>query len=188
MTRPYDRFGYLSYQMWRACRLVVDTGIHHLNWSRERAQAYLHDNTALSDHEIETEVDRYIGWPGQALSYYLGMMEIKAARARAEQALGDKFDLRAFHDAVSVLGIRAAAGPRSAHRSFHCRWLLCTRQAFTLGGPGGWDYLTVDPAAGRLFIARADRVLVVSTKDGALAATIPGYRRRAWHRARTGSR
>jgi uncharacterized protein (DUF885 family) len=101
---PYEHFGYLSYQMWRACRLVVDTGIHHLNWTRERAQAYLRDNTALSDHEIETEVDRYIGWPGQALSYYLGMMEIKADRHKAEQALGAQFDIRAFHDAVLSLG------------------------------------------------------------------------------------
>jgi len=101
---PYEHFGYLSYQMWRACRLVVDTGIHHLNWTRERAQAYLRDNTALSDHEIETEVDRYIGWPGQALSYYLGMMEIKADRRKAEQALGAQFDIRAFHDAVLSLG------------------------------------------------------------------------------------
>jgi uncharacterized protein (DUF885 family) len=75
-----------------------------MNWTREQALAYLRDNTALSDHEIETETDRYIGWPGQALSYYLGMMEIKAARARAEQALGAKFDLRAFHDAVLALG------------------------------------------------------------------------------------
>jgi uncharacterized protein (DUF885 family) len=101
---PYEHFGYLSYQMWRACRLVVDTGIHHLNWTREAAQAYLRDNTALSEHEIETEVDRYIGWPGQALSYELGMLEIKAQRARAEQALGSKFDLKAFHDAVLGLG------------------------------------------------------------------------------------
>lgn len=101
---PYDRFGYLSYQMWRACRLVVDTGIHHLNWTRQQAQGYLRDNTALSEHEIETEIDRYIGWPGQALSYYLGMMDIKAQRARAEQALGSKFDLKAFHDAVLSVG------------------------------------------------------------------------------------
>jgi len=101
---PYDRFGYLSYQMWRACRLVVDTGIHHLNWSRQQAQDYLRANTALSEHEIETEVDRYIGWPGQALSYYLGMMQIKADREKAEQALGSKFDIKAFHDAVLSLG------------------------------------------------------------------------------------
>ncbi|MFC5741824.1 DUF885 domain-containing protein [Dyella tabacisoli] len=101
---PYDRFGYLSYQMWRACRLVVDTGIHHLGWSREQAQTYMRENTALSEHEIETEVDRYIAWPGQALSYYLGELAIVDARAKAEKALGEKFDLRAFHDTVLSLG------------------------------------------------------------------------------------
>jgi len=101
---PYDRFGYLSYQMWRACRLVVDTGIHHLGWTREQAQAFMRDNTALSEHEIDTEVDRYIAWPAQALSYYLGEMAIVDARAKAEKALGPKFDLRAFHDAVLSLG------------------------------------------------------------------------------------
>ena len=101
---PYERFGMLSYQMWRAARLVVDTGIHADGWSRERAQAYLHDNTALSDHEVETEVDRYIGWPGQALSYYLGELAIQQARAKAQAALGPKFDIRAFHDTVLSLG------------------------------------------------------------------------------------
>lgn len=101
---PYDYFGYLTYQMWRASRLVVDTGIHHLGWTREQAQAFLRDNTALSEHEIETEVDRYIGWPGQALSYYLGQMSIERSRAKAEQALGADFDIRAFHDAVLALG------------------------------------------------------------------------------------
>ncbi|MGY4398940.1 uncharacterized protein (DUF885 family) [Sphingomonas sp. UYAg733] len=101
---PHDRFGMLSYQMWRAARLVVDTGIHAQGWSRARAQAYLHDNTALADHEIETEVDRYIAWPGQAVSYYLGEMAIVAARAKAEQALGAKFDIRHFHDTVLQTG------------------------------------------------------------------------------------
>jgi uncharacterized protein (DUF885 family) len=101
---PYDKFGYLTYQMWRACRLVVDTGIHSEGWTREQAVAYLHDNTALADHEIDTEVDRYIAWPGQALSYYLGMMTIEKARAKAEAALGPKFNLRAFHDSVLELG------------------------------------------------------------------------------------
>jgi uncharacterized protein (DUF885 family) len=101
---PYDLFGMLSYQMWRAARLVVDTGIHSQGWSRERAQRYLHDNTALSDHEITTEVDRYIAWPGQALSYYMGQLVIRRARTRAEQTLGSKFDVRAFHDAVLALG------------------------------------------------------------------------------------
>ncbi|ESQ85067.1 hypothetical protein AEAC466_04995 [Asticcacaulis sp. AC466] len=101
---PYDRFGYLSYQAWRAARLVVDTGIHAQGWTRAQAQAYLRENTALSEHEIETEVDRYISWPGQALSYYLGEMAIRDARAKAEQALGDRFNIRAFHDAVLELG------------------------------------------------------------------------------------
>lgn len=101
---PYERFGMLSYQMWRAARLVVDTGIHAQGWSRVRAQAFLHDNTALSDHEIETEVDRYIGWPGQALSYYIGELAIQQARARAQAALGSRFDIRAFHDTVLSLG------------------------------------------------------------------------------------
>ncbi len=101
---PYERFGMLSYQMWRAARLVVDTGIHAQGWSRDRALAFMRDNTALSEREITTEIDRYIGWPGQALSYYLGEMAILEARAKAEKALGPKFDIRAFHDTVLGLG------------------------------------------------------------------------------------
>jgi uncharacterized protein (DUF885 family) len=101
---PYERFGMLSYQMWRAVRLVVDTGMHAKGWSREQAIAFLHDNTALSAHEIETEIDRYISWPGQALSYYLGEMAIREGRAKAEAALGPKFNIRAFHDTVLALG------------------------------------------------------------------------------------
>jgi uncharacterized protein (DUF885 family) len=101
---PYQKFGMLSYQMWRACRLVVDTGIHHLGWTRGQAVQYLLDNTALAPHEIDTEVDRYIAWPGQALSYYLGEMTIWKARHKAEQALGSKFNIRAFHDTVLELG------------------------------------------------------------------------------------
>ncbi|CDG83509.1 DUF885 domain-containing protein [Janthinobacterium agaricidamnosum] len=100
----YETFGMLSYQAWRAARLVVDTGIHAQGWSREQAQAYLHDNTALSAHEIETEVDRYISWPGQALSYYLGELAIINARRKAELVLGERFDIRAFHDTVLELG------------------------------------------------------------------------------------
>ncbi|MEO7064903.1 MAG: DUF885 family protein [Dokdonella sp.] len=103
-TTPYERFGYLSYQAWRAARLVVDTGLHHLHWTRAQAQDYLRQNTALANHEIETEVDRYIAWPAQALSYYLGEMAIRDDRARAEKALGAKFDIRAFHDAVLSTG------------------------------------------------------------------------------------
>jgi len=101
---PYERFGMLSYQAWRAARLVVDTGIHAQGWTREQAQQYLRDNTALSDHEVETEVDRYISWPGQALSYYLGEMSIMKERRKSETALGEKFNIRAFHDAVLETG------------------------------------------------------------------------------------
>lgn len=103
-TTPYERFGMLSYQMWRAARLVVDTGIHAKGWSRAQAIAFLHDNTALAPHEIDTEVDRYIGWPGQALSYYLGEKTILAARDKARTALGERFNIRAFHDTVLELG------------------------------------------------------------------------------------
>jgi uncharacterized protein (DUF885 family) len=101
---PYDRFGMLGYQIWRAVRLVVDTGIHSQGWTREQALKYMHDYTALPDHEIETEVDRYIAWPGQALSYYLGEMAIRKARDKAQSALGTKFNIRAFHDTVLQLG------------------------------------------------------------------------------------
>ena len=116
---PYDRFGMLSYQMWRAARLVVDTGIHAKGWSRARAQAFLHDNTALSDHEIETEVDRYIGWPGQALSYYIGELTIERSRAKAEK--GTRREVRypglPRYRAEPRLG--ADAGARGANRSLH---------------------------------------------------------------------
>lgn len=101
---PYEVFGMLSYQMWRAARLVVDTGIHAKGWSRKRAQDFMLNNTALSVHEVTTEVDRYIALPGQALSYYIGEMTIESCRQRAEKALGDKFDIRAFHDTVLQLG------------------------------------------------------------------------------------
>jgi uncharacterized protein (DUF885 family) len=101
---PYDVFGMWGYQIWRAARLVVDTGIHSQGWTRDQAIAYLKENTALPEREIGTEVDRYISWPGQALSYYLGEMAILKARAKAEKALGSKFNLRAFHDAVLEIG------------------------------------------------------------------------------------
>jgi len=100
----YEEFGRETYEMWRAARLVIDTGVHHKGWSRDQAIAYLRDHTALSEHEVETEVDRYISWPGQALSYKLGEMKILELRAKAEKELGTKFDLRAFHDAVLAEG------------------------------------------------------------------------------------
>lgn len=101
---PYEQFGRLSYEMWRACRLVIDTGIHAMGWSREEALAFLSDNTSLSQGNIRAEVDRYISWPGQALSYKLGEIKIRELRERAEAELGDAFDLREFHDAVLVNG------------------------------------------------------------------------------------
>jgi uncharacterized protein (DUF885 family) len=101
---PYESFGMLSYQAWRAARLVVDTGIHSQGWTREQAQQFLRENTALSEHEIQTEVDRYISWPAQALSYYLGEMAIWKARHKAEAALGSRFNIRAFHDTVLAMG------------------------------------------------------------------------------------
>ena len=101
---PYERFGRLSYEMWRAVRLVIDTGIHHYGWSRERAVAYLASRTALSEHEVGTEVDRYISWPGQALAYKLGELTMRRVRAKAEQELGAEFDIRKFHDVVLSLG------------------------------------------------------------------------------------
>lgn len=101
---PYEKFGMLSFQSWRASRLVVDTGMHSMGWTREQAQQFLRENTALSEHDIEEEVDRYISWPGQALSYYLGMTVIQKERAHAQQVLGRKFNLRAFHDAILATG------------------------------------------------------------------------------------
>jgi uncharacterized protein (DUF885 family) len=101
---PYEEFGRESYEIWRACRLVIDTGVHHMGWTREQAIAYLADHTALSHHEVETEVDRYISWPGQALAYKLGELTIRKERAKAEQTLGPKFDQRWFHDKFLSLG------------------------------------------------------------------------------------
>lgn len=95
---PYERFGQLSYEMWRACRLVADTGLHWYGWSREQAEACFIENTALSPLNIETEVTRYIGWPGQAVAYKIGELKILELRAEAQEALGADFDIRAFHD------------------------------------------------------------------------------------------
>ena len=97
---PYERFGALTYEMWRACRLVVDPGMHAFGWSRDSAVQYMTENTALSLHEINTEIDRYIGWPGQAVSYKIGELKIRELRQLAEEMLGDQFDLRDFHDTV----------------------------------------------------------------------------------------
>lgn len=101
---PYEHFGRLTYEMWRACRLVIDTGVHAFGWSRQQAIDYLASRTALSLHEVTTEVDRYISWPAQALSYKLGEYTIWQLRGQAEEQLGAEFDIRAFHDFVLSLG------------------------------------------------------------------------------------
>ncbi len=101
---PYERFGQQSYAMWRAARLVIDTGVHRYGWSRQQAIDYLASHTALSQHEVETEVDRYVSWPGQALSYKLGELTIRRLRAEAEAKLGPKFDIRGFHDTFLDMG------------------------------------------------------------------------------------
>jgi uncharacterized protein (DUF885 family) len=116
---PEKDFGRLSYEMWRACRLVVDTGIHSMGWSRDQAIAYMLDNTALSKANIEAEVNRYITWPGQALAYKIGELKIRELRTKAEQRLGRNFDLRSFHDAVLENG----AVPLSVLEDHINRWI-----------------------------------------------------------------
>ncbi len=101
---PYERFGRLSYEMWRACRLVADTGVHWLRWSREQAAACFVQNSALAQKNIDVELDRYISWPGQALAYKVGELKLQALRKRAEAALGPRFDIRRFHDQILLPG------------------------------------------------------------------------------------
>ena len=101
---PYSRFGRLTYEMWRACRLVLDVGLHTKGWTKEQAVTYLAENTALSLHEVNTEINRYISWPGQALAYKIGELKIKELRKKTEKQLKDKFDVREFHDLVLSQG------------------------------------------------------------------------------------
>jgi uncharacterized protein (DUF885 family) len=103
-TDPYAKFGQLTYQMWRAVRLVVDTGMHSLGWPRDRASAFFRDNSAKTEQDINVEIDRYIAWPGQALGYKIGELRIKELRASAEKTLAAKFDVRAFHDVLHQQG------------------------------------------------------------------------------------
>jgi uncharacterized protein (DUF885 family) len=101
---PYSLFGKLTYEMWRACRLVIDVALHTKGWTREQAVTYLSENTALSMHEVNTEINRYISWPGQALAYKMGELKIKELRKKAETSLKDKFDIREFHGVVLSQG------------------------------------------------------------------------------------
>lgn len=101
---PYEKFGRLSYEMWRACRLVADTGIHWKGWDIEEARKCFTENTALSEHNIQTELERYVSWPGQALAYKIGELKLKELRARATERLGAQFDVRRFHDLVLLAG------------------------------------------------------------------------------------
>lgn len=101
---PYSDFGRLTFEMWRACRLVVDTGIHAKGWTRQQVIDYLSSHTALSIHDCTTETDRYISWPGQALAYKIGELKIKELRQKAQNTLGNKFDIRAFHDLILSQG------------------------------------------------------------------------------------
>jgi uncharacterized protein (DUF885 family) len=101
---PYSNYGRLENEMWRAIRLVVDTGVHEKHWTRDQMVEYFHRYTAMDEPNIQSEVDRYIAWPGQALAYKLGQLQILKLREQARQQLGDKFDIRAFHDAVLANG------------------------------------------------------------------------------------
>ena len=103
-TDPYSKFGQLTYEMWRAVRLVVDTGIHYYGWSRQKAIDFFKQNAAKSEDDIINEIDRYIAWPGQALAYKIGELKIKELRKRAEERLGDTFDIRSFHDTLLSTG------------------------------------------------------------------------------------
>ncbi|MEO0451156.1 MAG: DUF885 domain-containing protein [Pseudomonadota bacterium] len=116
---PYERFGQLSYEMWRACRLIADTGLHHYGWSRAETETCFIENTALAPLNIQTEVTRYIGWPGQATAYKVGELKILELRARAREAMGEDFDIRVFHDVV----LGAGAMPLDALEARIDRWI-----------------------------------------------------------------
>ena len=122
---PYSRYGQLIYDMWRAVRLVVDTGIHYFGWSRQEAIDYFKDNAAKTEADIINEIDRYIGWPGQALAYKIGQLKMLELRAKAEGELGDRFDIRAFHD--ELLG--AGAIPLDALENRMNQWIALKKRS-----------------------------------------------------------
>jgi uncharacterized protein (DUF885 family) len=122
-TDPYSDYGRLTYEMWRACRLVVDTGMHAFGWSRDRGIAFVMENTALTERNVRNEIDRYLTMPGQALAYKMGELKIRELRQRAEKRLGDQFDVRAFHDVV----LRQGAIPLDALEATVDSWLAGER-------------------------------------------------------------
>ena len=128
---PYNDFGRLLYEMWRSCRLVVDTGMHALGWSREQAVAFMRANTALSELNIEREVDRYISWPGQACAYKLGELEIRRLRASAQKELANTFDVRAFHDALLCDG----ALPLDVLNARMTKWIAARKSEMPVENP-----------------------------------------------------
>ena len=126
---PYSKFGQLTYEMWRSIRLVVDTGMHALGWSREQAIQYFKDNAGKSEHDIVVEIDRYIVWPGQALAYKIGQLKIRELRTLATAELGPKFDLRAFHDELLSRG----AIPLDLLEARMREWIVRRKTAPTTG-------------------------------------------------------
>jgi uncharacterized protein (DUF885 family) len=126
-TDPYANYGRLVYEMWRAVRLVVDTGLHFYDWTRQQAIDYMTENTALSEHNIATEVDRYIGWPGQAVAYKIGEIRVSALRRQAEAELGERFDVRLFHDVL----LQNGAIPLTLLEGIVERWIDAQKDRLT---------------------------------------------------------
>ena len=173
---PYSDFGRLSYEMWRACRLVVDTGIHAMGWTRQQAIDYLAERTALSRHEVTTEIDRYISWPGQALAYKMGELKIRELRARAEEALGDalrraRLPRRGARERLGAAR-RARAADRRVHRVAEDWLLLLDRHLDDLAGEGVVALLVVGRHVG-LAVQAHVRAFVGGEHEGLGLGDVP---------------